>query len=119
MPTNFEQLPKVYGDRWENYVSASVEEFNASVIEAEALWGDEVARRANTLRYCVATLHTSFEAVIRNEYSGNEDFQDTKFANEMKENITIIGSKENKLSDAINNAVAEIENIVKPHLNQR
>jgi hypothetical protein len=105
----------VYAKRWQP-VSAALQEFDAAILEAEALWGSAIKERALLMRQAVRELQVSIEAVIDDRYSGGENFKDQEFAKNMRANIWAVKSQENKLSIKIASAIDGLENEIRPHL---
>ena len=108
---------KVYGDRWEANISEAIQEFDSNSIEAEAFWGQKIKEKTQALRACVGELRASVDAFIRNKFSGNMDFQDREFGNEVRGNISDFG-KDNPLTNKINSAIDDIVNELRPHLSR-
>lgn len=106
----------VYTNRWKPVVEAA-QEFEAQVLEAEALWGSEIKKKAYALRRCATDLRVSMESMVRNKASGGEDFKaDKEYKKSVESEIWEYKEDENELSQKIATAVAEIETEVRPHL---
>lgn len=105
----------VYGNRWEP-VGKALQDFDSETIEAEALWGAEIKEKAQVLRRLARELQLSMEAVIQNEYSNNEDFEDREFGQKIRANVSAGGSKNDELSVKISDAIEELEKVIQPHL---
>ncbi|HZF97334.1 MAG TPA: hypothetical protein VEY92_03645 [Pseudoxanthomonas sp.] len=119
-PTSEEQAratAHVYKNRWEP-VQAAVAEFDAQVLEAEALWGSAIRAKTDALRSCVVELRVAIEAIIEDKASGGADFKaDPEFGKSMRRTVSGTSSrKDNPLTRQITSAVAGIENELKKHL---
>ena len=105
----------VFSNRWKGLV-APLQEFESQALEAEALWGNEIREKTDELRRCARHLQVSMEAFVHNEANDHEDFKsDRAHAKAVKADIWAAG-KTNELTDKINNAVAELEKEIRPHL---
>lgn len=108
----------VYGNRWDK-VSTCIQEFDTATLEAEALWGSEIEEKAKNLRRCVSELRSAIESVIRDAYSGGEDFNsDREFSKEVRQIVNSTKPDENPLTLKINAAISDIESKVRPHLSR-
>ena len=107
----------VYGKRWE-HIAEAIQEYDAFILESEALWGAQIKEKANALRSCVIELRSAIDAYISNEYSGGEDFNDRVFAISVRAKVSNSQKEKNELTIKINTAINEIENEVSPHLNR-
>lgn len=107
----------VYSKRWEP-VGKAIQDFDAYLLEAEALWGPTIKEKAKELRQCVKNLRVDIEAFINNKYSGGEDFQDKEYAKEIRASISDMKSKENKLTNEINAAIESLEPEIRIHLSR-
>lgn len=107
----------VYQNRWKP-VLAAIRDFDAAVLEAEALWGDEVRAPAEELRHCVRALRASTVALIENYLSDGEDFKsDREFGIRVRAEVHASASDaDNELSKKIVGAVQRIEALARPHL---
>ncbi|WP_043319744.1 hypothetical protein [Microbulbifer sp. HZ11] len=126
-PENYSPLgdrdPKIEGDaylhiyrnRWQP-VSDAVQEFEASILEAEALWGSELKEKSEMLRTCVRDLKSAIQTVIEDKYSGGEEFKDIEFRKETMAKVSGRKSGDNLLSNNIAAAIEELELRVRPHL---
>lgn len=110
----------VYNNRWLP-VREAVQEFEANVLEGEALWGQELRKRADKLRDCAKSLQVAMEAVVNNKANRGEDFEgDKDFGNKMRQIVHASRSdKNNEMSREIQNAVTSIEDYVRPHLQRK
>lgn len=106
----------VFNKRWRPVAEAQLE-FEAQVLEAEALWGSDIKSETNELRQCARNLRVAMEAMVANEANGKEDFiSDKDFAKDIKADVWAIKEETNKLSKKIDNAVEAIEESVRPHI---
>lgn len=105
----------VYSKRWAP-VGTAMQGFDSAILEAEALWGNEIKGKAKELRQCVRHLQVDIEAVISNEYSGGEDFKDRDFSKKVRSAVSDTKSKDNELTNKINAAIEGLETEIRPHL---
>lgn len=111
-----EEYARVYGERWKP-VSVALQDFDAAVLEAEALWGDQVRAAAEKMHECLSTLASSMDAIVENARSGGEDFNsDQDFGREMRRNVHASRDDGDTLSLAIQEAIGSIEKVLRPHL---
>ena len=111
-------MAHVYGNRCDK-VSKCIQEFDAATLEAEALWGGSIEEKAKALRKCVSELRAAIESVIRDAYSGGQNFiSDPEFAEQINKIVTSAKGPENALTKKINSAISEIESNVRPHLSR-
>ena len=109
----------VFNNRWRPVAEAQLE-FEAQVLEAEALWGSDIKLKTNELRQCARNLRVAMEAMVVNEASGKENFNsDKEFGEEIKSDVWAIKEDTNKLSRKIKSAVTEIEETVRPHIKRK
>jgi hypothetical protein len=101
-------------------VWTAYEEFDIQSLEAEALWGSDIREKTDKLRSLVRKLAAAAEAYIDNEASGRENFNSDKdFGRQIRSEVFAApGQKDNELSSLIAEAVAAIENELRPHLRQ-
>lgn len=107
----------VYSKRWEP-VGNAMQGFDTAVLEAEALWGNQIKEKAKELRQCVRCLQVDIEATISNEYSGGEDFKVFDFAKKVRSSVSDTKSKVNELTIKINVAIGGLETEIRPHLSR-
>ena len=105
----------VYSKKWVP-IGNAMQGFDAAVLEAEALWGNGIKDKANELRQCVRYLQVDIEAIINNEYSDGEDFEDRDFAKKVRSGVSDTKSKDNELTSKINTAIEGLETEIQPHL---
>ncbi len=108
---------QIYGGRWQR-ISKTMQGFDASSLESEALWGASIKEKTEMLRNCVIELRWAMDAYISNEYSGGKDFEDTELSNRVTTRLSSHSQHGNELTLQINNAIIEIENEVRPHLDR-
>ncbi len=107
----------IYGKRWEP-ISEAMQDFDAYVLEAEALWGPHIKDKTDKLRNCVVELRVATEALINNEYSGGEDFEDIDFRKTTRAKVSSTNKDKNPLTLKINSAIKDIEIEIRPHLDR-
>lgn len=109
----------VFTNRWKP-ISDAVQEFEAQILEAEALWGKNIKDIAFELRRCSRTLRVAMEAMVSNTASANENFKsDNEFGKKIKSEIWQgwSGSKgKDELGEKVLTAVENIEKELRPHL---
>ena len=111
-----EALVYVFTNRWKRVAKAQLE-FEANVLEAEALWGSDIKTKTDKLRECARDLRDGMDAMLSNAVNDGEDFKcDPEFGEVIKLEVYRIKEATNKLSIEINNAVEEIEKSVRPHI---
>jgi hypothetical protein len=107
----------VYKNRWEP-VAVALREFDAQVLEGEALWGAQIRDRAQNLRTCAHTVFVAIESTIEDKAAGGEHFKaDPGFARRMRATIAASASApDNELSNQIARAVGDLEADLRQHL---
>lgn len=108
---------RIYSKRWEP-VGNAIQEFDAALLEAEALWGNSIKEKALKLSQAARELQVSMEAVISNKYNSGEDFRDRDFGKEMRANVSATQSSDDQLSNKINEAITGLESEIRPHLSR-
>lgn len=110
----------VYRNRWRP-VQDAMQGFEASVLEAEALWGGEIRAKADEMRNCVQQLYVAIETVVADKAAGGKNFEsDKQFGKEMRAMVSASSkATDNMLSDQIDRAVDGIERKLAPHLRRR
>jgi hypothetical protein len=79
----------VFRNRWKD-VNLAIQELDAQALEAEALWGAEIQKKAEALRACCWKLSAAFEAFVDNEASGGENFkEDREFGKNSKRGLCV------------------------------
>jgi hypothetical protein len=107
----------VYTNRWGPVVSA-VQDFDAAILEAEALWGMDIKAKADELRQCVRYLRVDIEAFISNEFSDGEYFDDRNFSKKVRSSVSDMKPEDNELTQRINAAIKGLEDEIRPHLSR-
>lgn len=109
----------IFSKRWEP-VSEAIQGFDAAVLEAEALWGNQIKQSALILRQHVRELQVATESLINDKYSGGADFKaDREFGVSTREKVFASPSAtDNTLSNNINSAIEQLENEIQPHLSR-
>lgn len=105
----------IYSNRWKP-VGEAAKDFEAAILEAEALWGVGITEKAHELRQCVISLNVDIDAFISNEYSDGEHFKDQEFAKKIRSSVSDMKPKENELTQRINAAIEGLESELRPHL---
>ena len=106
----------VYRNRWKPIESA-LQEFDASSMEAEALWGEEVLKKTEVLRKRLRELFAGIQAYISNKVARNGHFEnDQKFKDKIESRIWDMSDDKNEFTHDISEAIEDIENLVKPYL---
>jgi hypothetical protein len=98
-----------YQIRWRKLSDALVE-FNAELLESEALWGKNIRARSELLLKCVGELNGAINEWLRSRTHLNE-------ARDI-EVVAIIydAGESNSYSDRLGSAIEAIENELRPHL---
>lgn len=107
----------IYNNRWKPVRKAYLE-FEAQVLEAEALWGndEEIRVKADLVWSCLGDLRNAMECMIDNKLSEGEDFQNDKnYADSVKEDLWE-KKEDNQLSRRMSLAIESIEVIVRKHI---
>ncbi len=105
----------IYSNRWKP-VAVALQEFETQSLEGEALWGSQFKPKTDELRQCARNLQVAFEAKIRNEANGGENFKsDPDFGKTIEADIWATHDESNPLTLKISNAIQEIESEVRPH----
>ena len=103
-------------------VNDAMIELESAAFEAEALWGTEIREKTNKLKNLVKGLPTQF---ITNVFTTNRFLRENNFtqANSMADIRAKAEnqpeSSEDELSQEVNEAIAAIEDILRPHLARR
>ena len=107
----------VYSKRWEP-VGNSIQDFEAALLEAEALWGNDIKEKASKLLGACRELRVAIEAVIDDKYSGGENFKDKEFGIKMRARVSATKSDNDDLSKKITEAISDLESEIRPHLSR-
>jgi hypothetical protein len=106
----------VYSNRWKP-VAEAIQSFETQALEGEALWGKPMRDKTNEMKQCTRNLQVSIEAFIHNKAEGGESFRlDREFGKSIQSDVWAGNDKENKLTIQITNAVAALEEEIRPHL---
>lgn len=107
----------LYSQRWLPVFEA-MQEFDTSVLAAEALWGQPIRDAADELRSVVREVGGAIHALIANAASGGQDFRDDReFGKRMRS--TVSGSptnSENELNKKLDAAIHILDARLRPHL---
>lgn len=107
-------LAHVYQSRWEP-VWNGIQEFDTHTLEAEALWGKEPRTRTDLLRQCISELNIAIRTIISLEASDNRN-ADKELSREMNSKVSSLSGEKNEFSKKIEDAVNQIEELIRPHL---
>jgi len=107
----------IYGNRWQP-VGAAVQEFEAALLEAEALWGKEIKAKGEVLRKCVIELQVDIDCLIQDKFTGGENFRDKAFAQRVRATVNATRGEDNAFTTKINDAVEGIETELRPYLSR-
>lgn len=107
----------IYWNRW-GPVREALQEFETHVLEAEALWGNDIRQKTDQLRQCARELQVAMEAVIEDKAQRGENFKaDRDFGKQMRSTVSASrGDDDNDLNQKIKTAIDDIEQQVRPHL---
>jgi hypothetical protein len=109
----------VYKSRWEP-VGKALQELQAQVLEAEALWGSEARTKGEAIRTCAHNVFVAFQTIVENAASGGRDFEsDREFARKVRAEASSASAKDNPLNERITKAVEGLEEITRKHLKRR
>jgi hypothetical protein len=110
----------VYQKRWQNVQEAFLE-LESHMLEAEALWGEDVKKYLQSLNQCAAKLFLNIQRYLQNEQRPPR--AGAPYDREAEREIeTIIyswpadSSDENPFTNEINDVVRQVENFLKPRL---
>jgi hypothetical protein len=106
----------VYAQRWKP-VAEALQDFDAAVLESEALWGAGVRAAVDRLRACVRSVSVAMEAIVDNERNDGANFKlDVKFGKEMRYAANGSPNGDDSVSTDVRAAIEAIEAEVRPHL---
>jgi hypothetical protein len=107
----------VYFNRWAP-VGEAMQEFDASVLEAEALWGKPVRDTTDQLRKVVREVNVAVDALIANAASGGEDFSsDREFGKLMRSTVSAVPTdSKNEVNGKLAAAIQALDELLRPHL---
>ena len=107
----------VYENRFDP-VRNAIQEFDSSVLEAEALWGSKIKAKTDAIRSYAQELYGAMQADVGNKISRGEDFKhDDMLKKQVQQKVTFLpNDKDNEFSKLIYKAVEEIEDEMRPHL---
>lgn len=109
----------IYSNRMKHVFDAT-QDFDIRALEAEALWGRQIKEYTQELRMCYRQLNISFEAYIRNKYSGNVTFEsDRNFKEKIEQDIWVSSEEDDLLSIRIKDAIKKIEQEIRPYLDKK
>ena len=107
----------LYTNRW-SPVWQAMQEFDANVLEAEALWGQSIRTATDPLRKVVRELNIAIDAIIANAASGGEDFSsDRDFEKKIRSMVSAVRTdSKNEVNIQLATAVQLIDDQLLPHL---
>jgi hypothetical protein len=107
----------LYTNRW-SPVRQAMQEFDANVLEAEALWGQPVRTATDPLRKVVREVNIAIDAIIANAASGGEDFSsDREFGKKMRSTVSAVRTDfNNEVNIKLAAAVQSIDDQLLPYL---
>jgi hypothetical protein len=107
----------LYTNRW-SPVWQAMQEFDANVLEAEALWGRSIRTATDPLRKVVREVNVAIDAIIANAASGGEDFSnDRDFGKKMRSTVSAVRTdSKNEVNIKLAAAVQSIDDQLRPHL---
>jgi hypothetical protein len=107
----------VYSNRW-SPVWDAMQEFDVSVLEAEALWGKPIREATDSLRIVVHEVNVAIDAFVADAASGGEDFSsDREFGKKMRSIVSAHPTdSENELNKKLAAAVQAIDDQLRQHL---
>ena len=109
----------IFTNRWKP-IAEAILEFDANVLEAEALWGGEIKDKTSELKRCAHNLRASMESYVRNEASGGRNFESNNSLSERIHSEIWSGwgdeGETDKLSERINDSIYNIESELRPYL---
>ena len=107
----------LYTNRW-SPVWQAMQEFDANVLEAEALWGQSIRTATDPLRKVVRELNIAIDAIIANAASGGEDFSsDRDFGKKIRSMVSAVRTdSKNEVNIQLATAVQLIDDQLLPHL---
>jgi hypothetical protein len=106
-----------YQSRWQKVVDARVE-FDAELLEAEALWGPEIRQRADDLFRCIGRLNFSLSQWLdaRQRRARGEPLLQHDGGERIMDVMYDSGGGSNKYSDELRAAFERIEATIRPRL---
>jgi hypothetical protein len=104
-----------YSNRWQK-VSDAHTEASTNLLEAEALWGDDIKNRYVDLTKNITKLYSTIRLYI----TSLESYSDLKFR-DRDQDILYFNSEKSKdlFQIEVDKKIESIEKILKPHLNRR
>lgn len=107
----------VYSNRWIPVLEA-LQEFDASTLEAEALWGGPIRQATDQLRKVVREVSVAIDAFIANAANDGDDFSsDREFGKEMRANVSSLPTdSENPINIKLTAAIQSIDDQLRLHL---
>jgi hypothetical protein len=127
------EFPSGYSDRgnaaenaqaWQHVFSArmrpvleAAREFDAEALEAEAIWGSSAASACKAMMRVVRELQVSMQAFVEDQSQAGRNFEsDARFGQRMRANVFSGVQSDDALTQAISDAIAGIEAVVRPAL---
>ncbi len=104
-----EEMQKVYAKRW-SYVLSALSEYEAQMLQAEALWGPKIKEVTSSLKRCATDLYVAMGEDVGNLASGGQSFKaDPEYADEVRTTVRDIKHKNNKFTSRIEDSIQELE----------
>jgi hypothetical protein len=107
----------LYTNRWSS-VWQAMQEFDANLLEAEALWGQFIRTATDPLRKVVLEVNIAIDSIIVNAASGGEVFaSDIDFGKKMRSTVSAVRTdSKNEINIKLAAAVQSIDDQLRPHL---
>ena len=107
----------VYSNRWAP-VGEAMQEFDASVLEADVLWGKPVRDTSDRLRQVVREVNVAVDALIANAASRGEDFSsDKEFGKRMRSTVSALPTdSKNEINGKLAASTQTLDELIRPHL---
>lgn len=105
-----------YNARWQ-LVWGALQEFDASTLEAEALWGSSIRGKTDELRQCLQELRGAIETFLADKASAGENFRLNKeLCEQITSTLSRFSRERDKFSGKLLDAITAIESELRPHL---
>lgn len=104
-----------YGQRWSR-IQDAMTNLEVDLLEAEAIWHDELRECSEQLKSCFRELFTSLWSYLRSKYPDSwwEVSADPKFIRELEGVIWSVDPDE--YGEKLSRAIASFEKLLRPHL---
>ncbi|MDD2540341.1 MAG: hypothetical protein PHH28_04770 [Desulfuromonadaceae bacterium] len=104
----------VYKHRWEQLM-ATIQDLEASSLEAEVLWGQHIKVKTDEILECLSTYRTSIDSKLDSIRSGSGG-SDHEFTKSVQQNLHATRKGTDQLSKKMKDAITSVEEVVKPFL---